>query len=63
MLFLIGRKVHPLIAVTLGVLVLVLGVVLHSYLLAAGGAVYVVFSGLRAVRRMRGGTRNGGLAR
>jgi len=65
MFVLLAGRANPLIRILIGVAAIVVGLVLHAYLLAACGAVMLVWGGIASVRRMRSrdsisdGSRNG----
>jgi hypothetical protein len=53
MLFLLTRKLHPVVNLLLGVIAVAGGIVIHADLLIATGAVMMAWAGLRTVRRVR----------
>jgi hypothetical protein len=54
MLFLLGRKFHPVVSLVFATAILVAGLVSHAEFLTATGALSMVLSGAKTVRRLRG---------
>jgi hypothetical protein len=53
MLFLLGRKFHPVVSLVFATAILVAGLVLHAEFLTVTGALSMVLSGAKTVRRLR----------
>jgi hypothetical protein len=53
MILLLGGRSSPLIRILIGVAGIAAGLVLHAYLLAACGAVMIVWGGIASLRKMR----------
>jgi hypothetical protein len=53
MFLLLGGRSNPIIRILIGVAGIVVGLVLHAYLLATSGAVMLAWGGTASLRRMR----------
>jgi hypothetical protein len=53
MFLLLGVRSNPIITILIGAAGIVVGLVLHAYLLAASGAVMLAWGGIASLRRMR----------